>query len=124
MRSQVPSATDDISQMREHAREATALLKALGNEDRLLILCTLSQGELSVGELEQRTQIHQPTLSQQLTVLRDQGMVSCRRDGRFAYYSVSSPAALATIATLYELFCARSGSCEKRPSRSANKPPS
>lgn len=124
MRSQVPSATDDISQMREHAREATALLKALGNEDRLLILCTLSQGELSVGELEQRTQIHQPTLSQQLTVLRDQGMVSCRRDGRFAYYSVSSPAALATIATLYELFCARSGSCEKRPRRSANKPPS
>jgi len=124
MRSQVPSATDDIAQMREHAREATALLKALGNEDRLLILCTLSQGELSVGELEQRTQIHQPTLSQQLTVLRDQGMVSCRRDGRFAYYSVSSPAALATIATLYELFCARSGSCEKPPRRNANKPPS
>ncbi|MEJ6002216.1 metalloregulator ArsR/SmtB family transcription factor [Paucibacter soli] len=125
MRSKLPPATDDVSPMREHAREATALLKALGNEDRLLILCTLSQGELSVGELEQRTQIHQPTLSQQLTVLRDQAMVSCRRDGRFAYYSVSSPAALATIATLYELFCARSAGCEiPQPQRRAGKPPS
>ena len=111
--------------MRRHASEATALLKTMGNEDRLLILCTLSQGEMTVGELEERTQIHQPTLSQQLTVLRAQGMVCCRREGRFAYYSVCSPAALATIETLYQLFCARSGSCPA-PSAGAKrrgKPP-
>lgn len=101
----------DVADMRRHAAEATALLKAMGNEDRLLILCTLSQGEMTVSDLEARTQIHQPTLSQQLTVLRAQGMVCCRREGRHAYYSVCSPAALATIDTLYGLFCARSGSC-------------
>jgi ArsR family transcriptional regulator len=105
------SGMGDIAEMRRHAAEATALLKALGNEDRLLILCTLSQGEMTVGDLEARTQIHQPTLSQQLTVLRAQGMVCCRREGRHAYYAVCSPAALATIETLYQLFCARSGSC-------------
>ncbi len=101
----------DVAEMRRHAAEATALLKAMGNEDRLLILCTLSQGEMTVGDLEARTQIHQPTLSQQLTVLRAQGMVCCRREGRHAFYSVCSPAALATIDTLYGLFCARSGTC-------------
>lgn len=119
------TAPGDVEQMRQHAREATALLKAMGNEDRLLILCTLSQGELSVGELEARTQIHQPTLSQQLTVLRAQGMVSCRRDGRFVYYAVCSHAALATIETLYGLFCARSASCVPPPAaKRARRPPS
>lgn len=97
--------------MRRHAARACALLKAMGNEDRLMILCALSQGEMSVGELESHVQIHQPTLSQQLTVLRAQDMVSSRRDGRHVFYSVSSPAALATIETLYELFCAPGGSC-------------
>lgn len=101
----------DVGEMRRHAAEATALLKAMGNEDRLLILCNLGQGEMTVGELESRTQIHQPTLSQQLTVLRAQGMVCCRREGRHVFYSVCSAAALATIETLYRLFCSRSESC-------------
>ncbi|MBA4340675.1 MAG: transcriptional regulator [Methylibium sp.] len=110
--------------MRRHAAEATALLKAMGNEDRLLILCTLSQGEMTVGDLEARTQIHQPTLSQQLTVLRAQGMVCCRREGRHAFYSVCSPAALATIDTLYGLFCARSGTCTPpAPSKGRGRAP-
>lgn len=118
-------AIGDVAEMRRHAAEATALLKALGNEDRLLILCTLSQGEMTVGDLEERTQIHQPTLSQQLTVLRAQGMVCCRREGRHAYYSVCSPAALATIETLYQLFCARSGSCPapRAATQRRGKPP-
>lgn len=114
----------DVAEMRRHAAEATALLKAMGNEDRLLILCTLSQGEMTVSDLEARTQIHQPTLSQQLTVLRAQGMVCCRREGRHAYYSVCSPAALATIDTLYGLFCARSGSCTPpAPSKGRGRAP-
>lgn len=119
-----PLPRPDVAEMRRHAAEATALLKAMGNEDRLLILCTLSQGEMTVSDLEARTQIHQPTLSQQLTVLRAQGMVCCRREGRHAYYSVCSPAALATIDTLYGLFCARSGTCTPpAPSKGRGRAP-
>ncbi len=95
-----------IEQLRGQAGLAAALLKAMGNEDRLMILCTLGEGELSVGEIEARTGIQQPTLSQQLTVLREQGLVSCRRAGRFVFYRVASEQAQALIAVLYRLFCA------------------
>jgi DNA-binding transcriptional ArsR family regulator len=70
-----------------------------------MILCQLSQGELKVGEIETLLGIGQPTLSQQLTVLRDESLVSARRDGKNMYYQVTSPQALALIAVLYEQFC-------------------
>lgn len=90
--------------MRAAASKVTALLFSLANENRLLLLCQLSQGELSVGELEERLDIHQPTLSQQLSVLRSEGLVDTRREGKRIYYSVSDPKVLTLLATLYELY--------------------
>ena len=100
-----PAVSLDIDQLRDNADEAGQLLKALGNPDRLLLLCQLVAGEMNVGELEDRLKIVQPTLSQQLGVLRREGLVDTRRDGRQIYYSISSPQALAVIETLYQLFC-------------------
>ncbi|AVO52772.1 metalloregulator ArsR/SmtB family transcription factor [Ectopseudomonas mendocina] len=95
----------DIQQLRANADAAGQLLKALANPDRLLLLCQLSQGERNVSELEAQLGIQQPTLSQQLAVLRREGLVETRRDGKQIFYRISSPAALAVIETLYRLFC-------------------
>lgn len=100
------AAALDIQRLRDNAGEAEKLLKALANPDRLLLLCQLVQGELNVGELEQRLGIRQPTLSQQLGVLRREGLVSTRREGKQIFYRISSTPALAVISTLYQLFCA------------------
>lgn len=97
----------DIDRLKANAASASALLKALANPDRLLLLCQLSQGERSVSELEQLLGIQQPTLSQQLGVLRREGLVATRREGKLIHYRISSPEALAVIATLYQLFCER-----------------
>lgn len=95
----------DIQRLRENAGQAERLLKSLANPDRLLLLCQLSQGEMNVGQLEQQLGIHQPTLSQQLGVLRREGLVSTRREGKQIFYRISSGPALAVINTLYQLFC-------------------
>jgi DNA-binding transcriptional ArsR family regulator len=80
-------------------------MKALSNPDRLLLMCQLAQGELRVGELEEIVGIVQPTLSQQLSVLREDGLVSTRREGTAIYYRIDSEQALAVMAVLYEQFC-------------------
>ena len=95
----------DIQQLRANTDAADQLLKALANPDRLLLLCQLAQGERNVSELEALLGIQQPTLSQQLAVLRREGLVATRRDGKQIHYRISSPAALAVIETLYRLFC-------------------
>jgi DNA-binding transcriptional ArsR family regulator len=95
----------DLEEMKIAAAQACKLMKVLANPDRLMILCQLSQGELKVGEIETLLGIGQPTLSQQLTVLRVESLVSARRDGKNMYYQVTSPQALALIAVLYEQFC-------------------
>ncbi len=95
----------EIAAMRSAAGEATTLLKALANEDRLLLLCQMVNGEKSVSELEQLLDIRQPTLSQQLGVLRTEGLVSTRREGKRIYYSLASPQALQILGTLYSLYC-------------------
>ena len=77
----------------------------LANEDRLLLLCQLSQGEMCVGDLEEKLGIHQPTLSQQLGVLRTEGVVSARRDGKRIFYSVADPNAMQVLEVLYRLYC-------------------
>ncbi len=99
----------DIPQLKRSADEASQLLKALANPDRLLLLCQLTQGERNVSELERLLGIQQPTLSQQLSVLRREGLVSTRREGKQIYYRISSSEALAIINTLYQLFCEDSG---------------
>lgn len=95
----------DVEVMRKAAQEATAVLRALANEDRLLLLCQLSQGEKSVSELEELLDIRQPTLSQQLGVLRTEGLVIARRDGKRIYYSVVARNVLELLKSLYALYC-------------------
>jgi ArsR family transcriptional regulator len=97
--------TIDIEAMQTAAADACKLLKVLANPDRLLLLCHLSQGELCVSDLEGQTEIKQPTLSQQLTVLRDEELVSTRRDGKQIFYSIASKEAIAVMQVLYELYC-------------------
>jgi len=95
----------DTDTLRSAATQAVAALKLLANEDRLLLLCQLSQGEMCVSELEEQLGIRQPTLSQQLGVLRTEGVVSTRRQGKNIYYSLADPAMLEIVAVLYRLYC-------------------
>lgn len=97
----------DMTQMRAGAGAATAVLAALANENRLLLLCQLSQGEKAVGELEALLDLHQPTLSQQLAVLRNEGLVTTRRDGKRIYYAIADARVLALLNALYDLYCPR-----------------
>ncbi|MCQ8896768.1 metalloregulator ArsR/SmtB family transcription factor [Limnobacter humi] len=95
----------DPQRMREAATEAVGVLKLMANEDRLLLLCQLSQEELCVSDLEERLDIRQPTLSQQLSVLRNDGVVDTRRDGKRIFYRVSDPRLLQLLALMYDLYC-------------------
>lgn len=95
----------DLAQMRAAASEASTVLRTLANEDRLLLLCQLSQGEMSVKELEETLAIRQPTLSQQLGVLRTENLVETRRDGKRIFYSVADQKILTILGVLYELYC-------------------
>ncbi|MCW6593844.1 metalloregulator ArsR/SmtB family transcription factor [Yersinia ruckeri] len=94
-----------MSQMKLATAEASRALRMLANEDRLLLLCQISQGEKSVSELEVLLDIRQPTLSQQLGVLRAEGLVTTRREGKRIYYSIADPRILAILHTLYQLYC-------------------
>lgn len=99
----------DLQALRLVADQASHLLRSLANPDRLLILCTLVQGECNVGELAQRSGIEQPTLSQQLTVLRREELIASRKEGKFVYYRLEHPDVLAVMQTLYGIFCAQGG---------------
>ncbi len=100
-----PHTPLDIRQMRETAGTVAALLRALANPDRLLLLCQLTQGERSVGTLEAELDIRQPTLSQQLGVLRTEGLVITRREGKRIHYAIADAKVLALLSTLYQLYC-------------------
>lgn len=106
-----PSPPVPLAQMRSAADQACRLMKVLANPDRLLLLCQLAEGEKRVGELEALLGIVQPTLSQQLTVLREEQLVSTRREGKHIYYSLHSPQVLGIIRTLYEQYCAQGRVC-------------
>ena len=95
----------DMQAMQLAAVKASRLLKALANPDRLLLLCQLTQGEHCVSEMEALVGVLQPTLSQQLGVLRQEGLVSTRREGKQIFYSIASSDALAVMQVLYERFC-------------------
>jgi DNA-binding transcriptional ArsR family regulator len=95
----------DIEAIRASAAEACQMLKILANEDRLIILCQLIQGEKNVGELEALLGIRQPTLSQQLTVLREEGLVRTERKGKYIFYSLASHEVVQIMQTLYSIYC-------------------
>ncbi|MGE4124017.1 MAG: ArsR/SmtB family transcription factor [Pusillimonas sp.] len=98
-------AVIDLNALRVAADEACRVMKTLSNPDRLLLLCQLAGGEKCVSDLEMLTGITQPTLSQQLGVLRTEGLVTTRRDGKKIFYQISSPQTLAIMEVLYQQFC-------------------
>ena len=95
----------DLVKLHAAAGEACKLLKVLSSPDRMLLLCQMTRGEFSVKEIETITGILQPKLSQQLTVLRKERLVSTRRDGKQIFYSISSNEALEVLQVLYKLYC-------------------
>lgn len=80
-------------------------LKVLSNPDRLKILCVLVNTELNVQQIEDCTDIHQPSLSQQLTVLRNHKIVVTRREGKQIFYQLADEKVLVIMQTLYQLYC-------------------
>jgi DNA-binding transcriptional ArsR family regulator len=102
----------DITQFEASSGKAAKLLRALGNERRLMILCQLADGERSVGQLTPLVGIAQSALSQHLAVLREEGVVATRRERQTIWYRIADPAALKVVATLAEIFCP----VEMRPS--------
>lgn len=95
----------DLDKMVENAAEAESFLKLMANKNRLMILCTLNQGELSVSELNQCIPLTQSALSQHLAGLRKSGLVSTRRDAQVIYYAISDAKVGAMLSALYEMFC-------------------
>lgn len=95
----------DPLHLKANARRASALLKALGNERRLVILCYLAKGEHSVSVLEGLVGLSQSALSQHLARLRREQLVKTRRSAQTIYYSLASHEIRAVIETLYALYC-------------------
>lgn len=95
--------------MRNAAGEASALLKALANPHRLLIVCQLIEGSRSVGQLAAFLGIRDSTVSQHLSLMRRDGLVSTTRDGQTIWYAINSPPAKALLETLYAFYCRPGG---------------
>jgi ArsR family transcriptional regulator, virulence genes transcriptional regulator len=95
----------DPAAMRVHAGDASRLLRALGNENRLMILCLLADGERAVNELNERLDLSQSALSQHLAVLREEGLVTTRRDAQSVRYALAEGPAAAIITTLHRIYC-------------------
>ncbi|MEK9755278.1 MAG: metalloregulator ArsR/SmtB family transcription factor [Rhodospirillaceae bacterium] len=102
----------------DNAKRASEFLKVMANENRLIILCALAQGEKNVGELEEILGIRQPTLSQQLSRLRAENVVRTRRESKQIYYRIASDEAIELIGLMHELFCST-----ERPSASVTGAP-
>ncbi|MCU4674580.1 metalloregulator ArsR/SmtB family transcription factor [Catenovulum sp. 2E275] len=95
-----------FEQLERNADQAEALLKALSNKYRLMILCLLQAGEMSVSELNDKISISQSSLSQNLAWLRRQGIVATRREAQTIFYHLKDPNVSKIIDTLHSIFCA------------------
>ena len=102
----------DPDHMAAAAEQASELLRSLGNRHRLLILCQLTEGERSVGDLAAFLGLRDSTVSQHLSLLRRDGLVRARRDGQTIWYSIASPPARRVLETLFEIFCKPTSMCE------------
>jgi DNA-binding transcriptional ArsR family regulator len=117
--------TVDLEYMRASAARASALLKAMGNPHRLLVLCQLAAGERSVGELERLVGLSQSALSQHLARLRRDNLVQTRRSAQTIFYSLAGGEASAVLATLYQLYCSgfeQTAAANPEASAEANRP--
>lgn len=95
-----------LIELSSRAAEVAALVKTLANRNRLMIVCTLVEWEYSVGQIEDELGIHQPTLSQQLTVLREAGIVETRREAKQIFYRLTEQKVAHLVAALHAIFCA------------------
>ncbi len=95
----------EIEEIADKASDAATFLKAISHEGRLMILCHLASGEKSVTELEELLSARQAAVSQQLSRLRAEGLVSPRRDGKAIYYSLTDRRAVRILDVVYDLFC-------------------
>lgn len=110
------SLASQFGAMRQHAEEASGLLKALANSQRLRILCLLAEGERSVGEMNDSIELSQSALSQHLARLRGLGLVRTRREAQTIYYRLAEGPAQRLIETLHDIYCAP---VPARPARKA-----
>ncbi|MCP1337366.1 ArsR/SmtB family transcription factor [Futiania mangrovi] len=99
----LPSPNPEV--MATHAREARDFLKALAHESRLMILCMLCRREMTVAELCAALDQRQPAVSQQLARLREENLVTIRREGKHIHYSIASEDARTVVSLLYDIFC-------------------
>lgn len=113
-------AKPDLAGVMEHIDEAAALLKALASDQRLLVMCCLLEGPLSVGEINARVPLSQSALSQHLGVLREAGVVTTRRESQTIYYALANGPATEIMTTLHALFCAPAR--KRHPLRTAPMP--
>jgi DNA-binding transcriptional ArsR family regulator len=100
-----PTTASEVHEMQSHAADAASLMRAFGNESRLMILCTLAEGEHSVGELNEIIPLSQSALSQQLARLRREGLVKTRRESQVIHYSLCAGPADRVINVLHDIFC-------------------
>jgi DNA-binding transcriptional ArsR family regulator len=103
-----PEYSPQLERLMRNARDASDFLKALSHENRLLLLCLLSERERSVGELENILSLRQAAVSQQLARLRLDGLVTTRRDGKTVYYSIANDSVRRVISVMYDIFCEES----------------
>lgn len=96
---------EEITRLQQTAENASALLKAMCNQHRLMILCQLATGEKCVGEIEKAVSLGQSALSQHLALLRKEGLVETRRQSQTILYSLKGKEAVAIINTLHGLYC-------------------
>jgi len=99
-----PKSRRSVRDLESRAGEAAELLKLLANDQRLIILCRLSDQEMSVSELGEYVNLTQSALSQHLGKLRAQGLVATRREGQMIYYRLSNPTAQKLVGALCELY--------------------
>lgn len=108
----------NLSDLAARAAEAEAMIKAIANRHRLLILCSLHEGERSVTALQHTVGLSQSALSQHLARLRADRLVSTRRESQTIYYSLADANAVKLIATLHDIYCGASAPCDQTPGSS------
>jgi DNA-binding transcriptional ArsR family regulator len=104
----------DLQQMHSHVLNASQLLKMLSHPVRLIVLCSLIDNELNVGELLALSQVSQSVLSQHLALLRQNNLVKTRRDAQVIYYQLSDNKSTKIIETLHQIFCDTTSNQEKK----------
>jgi DNA-binding transcriptional ArsR family regulator len=117
-----PGGTGSLDEMKSHAADAAQLMKALGNEQRLLVLCNLLERPMTVGELNARMDLSQSALSQHLALLREAGLVETRREAQSIHYSLPSGPVVRVMALLQDIYCAPETATGRPTARRGRRP--